>query len=70
MVNNLCSYVMSKFLATNGFKWIDLKDFDSNKYSNNSWTGSVLGVDFEYLKESYKLNNDYHLVPDKTETNR
>ena len=36
MVNNLCSYVMSKFLATNGFKWIDLKDFDSNKYSNNS----------------------------------
>ena len=61
---------MSKFLATNGFKWIDLKDFDSNKYNNNSWTGSVLGVDFEYLKESCKLNNDFHLVPDKTETNR
>ena len=65
MVNNLRGYVMSKFLATNGFKWIDLNDFDSNKYNSNSWTGSVLGVDFEYLKELCNLNNDYRLVPDK-----
>ena len=31
--NNLYGYAM--FLPTSGFKWIDPKDFDSNKYSSN-----------------------------------
>ena len=30
--NNLYSYAMSKFPATTGFKWIDPKEFDLNKY--------------------------------------
>ena len=27
---------MSKFLSTSGFKWIDPKEFDLNKYTSNS----------------------------------
>ena len=41
-------YAISKFLLTNGFKWID---FDSNEYSSNGSKGCVLEVDFEYPKE-------------------
>ena len=29
--NNLCSYAMSKFLPKGRFKWIDPKEFNSNK---------------------------------------
>ena len=49
--NNLYCYAMSKFLPTSGFKWIDLKEFDLNKYTSNSLKGCVLEVDLEYLKE-------------------
>ena len=42
---------MSKFLPTNEFKWINPKEFDSNKYSNNSSKVCVLEVDLEYPKE-------------------
>ena len=31
--NNLYGYVMSKFLSTSEFKWIDLKEFDLNRYT-------------------------------------
>ena len=58
--NNLYGYAMSKFLPTNEFKWIDLKEFDSNKYSSNSSKG-VLEVDLEYPQELRKLHNDYPL---------
>ena len=27
---------MSKFLPTSGFRWIDPKEFDLNKYTSNS----------------------------------
>ena len=27
---------MSEFLSTNGFKWIDPKEFDLNNYASNS----------------------------------
>ena len=50
---------MSKFLPTSGFKWIDPKEFDSNKYNSYSSTGCVLEVDLEYPKELRKLHNDY-----------
>ena len=69
-VNNLYGYTMSKFLLINGFKWIDPKVFDSNKYGNNSSTGCVSEVDFEYPKELCRLHNDYPLAPDKIEINR
>ena len=39
---------MSKFLPTGGFKWIDPKEFDLNKYISNSLKGCVLVVDFAY----------------------
>ena len=34
----------------NGFKWINPKEFDINRYSNNSSTGCVLEVDLCILK--------------------
>ena len=49
--NNLYGYAISKFLITNGFKWIDSKGFDLNKYTSNSSKGFFLEVDLEYSKE-------------------
>ena len=43
-VNNLHGYKMSKFLATSRFKWMDPKEFDLNKYTNNSSKGCALEV--------------------------
>ena len=63
--NNLYVYAMSKFLPTGGFKRIDLKELDLNKYGNNSSKGCVLEVDPEYSKELRELHNDYPLAPDK-----
>ena len=63
--NNLCGYAMFKFLPTSGFKWIDPKEFDLNKYSSNSSKWCVLEVDLEYPKELRELHNDYPLAPDK-----
>ena len=54
---------MSKFLPTNGFKWIGPKEFDLNKYTSNSSKGCAL----EELRE---LHNDYTLAPDKIEIKR
>ena len=56
---------MSKYLPLNGFKWIDLKDFDSNKYSRNSSKGCVLETDLENSKELLDLYNGYPLTFDK-----
>ena len=58
---------MSKFHATSGFKWIDPKEFDLNKYTSNSSKACVLGVDLEYPKELRELHNGYPLAPDKIE---
>ena len=49
--NNLYGYAMSKFLQTSGFKYIDPKEFDLNKYTSNRSKVSVLKVDLEYPKE-------------------
>ena len=65
--NNLYDYAMSKFLLTNGFEWIDPKEFDLNKYTSNSPKGCVLEVDLEYSKELRELHNDYRLAPYKIE---
>ena len=49
--NNLYGYAMSKLLQTSGFKYIDPKEFDLNKYTSNRSKVSVLKVDLEYPKE-------------------
>ena len=61
---------MSKFLPTSGFKWIDPKEFDLNKYTNNSSKRCLLEVDLEYPKELHELHNAYLLASDKIENNR
>ena len=61
---------MFKILPTYGFKLIDPKTFDSNKYSSNSSKGCVLEVDLEYPKELWELHNDNPLTPDKIEINK
>ena len=61
--NNSYGYAMSKFLPTIGFKWIDPKALDLNKYTSNSSTECV-------LRELRELHNDYPLAPDKIEIKR
>ena len=34
--NKLYGYAISKFLPTSGFKWIDSKELNLNKYISNS----------------------------------
>ena len=61
---------MSKFPPTSGFKWIDPKEFDLNKYTSNNSKGYVLEDYLEYPKEFWELHNDYPLAPDKIEIKR
>ena len=61
---------MSKFLSTSGFKWINSKEFDLNKYTSSSSKGCVLEVDLEYPKELRELHNNYSLATDKVEIKR
>ena len=68
--NSLYGYAMSKCLSTSGFRWIDPKELDLNKYTSNSSKVCVLEVDLEYPKELRELHNDYSLAPDKTEVKR
>ena len=70
VANNLYGYAMSTFLPTSGFKWIDPKEFDLNKYTSNSSKRCVLEVDLEYPKELQELRYDYPLAPDKIEIKR
>ena len=57
--NELYGYKMSTFLPTGGFKWIDIKEFHSNKYSSNILNGSDLEIDHENPKELCKVHNNY-----------
>ena len=63
--NNVYGYAMSKFLPASGFKWIDPKEFDLDKYTSNSSKGCVLEVDLEYHKKLPELHNNYPLARDK-----
>ena len=60
-------YAMSKFLPTSGFKWIDPKEFDLDKYTSNNSKGYFLKSNLEYLKELCELHNDYPDAPYKIE---
>ena len=68
--NNLYGSAMSKLLPTSGFKWIDPKVFDLNRYTSNSSKGCGIEVDLEFPKELRKLHNDYPLAPDNIESKR
>ena len=48
---NLYGYSMSKFPLTSGFKWIDPKEFNLNKYSSNNSKGCVLKVILNIQKD-------------------
>ena len=43
--NDLYGYAISKCLPTSGFKCLDPKEFDLNKYTSNSSKGCVLEVE-------------------------
>ena len=58
---------MSKFFPTSGFKWIDPKEVDLNKFTSNSLKRCVLEFDLDYPKELRELHNDYPLAPNKKE---
>ena len=66
--NNLYDYVTPKFFPTNGFKQIDPKVLDLNKYTRNSSTGCVAEVEQEHPKYLQGLRNDYPLTSDKIES--
>ena len=68
--NNLYGYVISEFLPTSAFKWLDPMVFDLNKYSYNSSKCFVLKLDLEFLKELPELCNDYPSAPKKIEIKR
>ena len=42
--------MLSKSLTKSGFKWIDPKETDMNKYTRNILKGCALEVDLEYHK--------------------
>ena len=64
--NNLYGWEMSGYFPYGGYKW--LKHVDNfNVYSicENSSTGYILEVDFEYPEELQRLYIDYPLAPKK-----
>ena len=69
--NILYGYALSKFLPTSGFKWIDPKKFDLNKYTSNRSKGCVSKLILNILK-SYKNHTMiiYLLTPDKIQIKR
>ena len=58
------------FSPTSGFKQIDPKEFDLNRYTSNSSKDCVLKVDLEHPIELRELHNDYLLAPDKIKIKR
>ena len=63
--NNVYGYAM--LVRTCGFKLVDPKEFDLNKYTSNSSKGCVLEVGIEHPKELRKFHNGYLLAPDEME---
>ena len=68
--DNLYGYAISKFVETSGYKWIDPKEFDLNKHTNNSSKGCVLEVSLEYPKDLHELFDDHPLAPYEIEIKR
>ena len=68
--NDEYTYAMHEFFITSGFKWIDRKEFDLNKYPDNILKGCTFHIDLEYPSELHKLHYDYCLTTDKIEIKR
>ena len=62
-------YMVMQFLPSI-FKYIDPKEFDLNKYANNSSKGCVFEFDVAYPKELQELHNAYPLASDKVKIKR
>ena len=56
---------MSAFFPASGFKWINPKKFDLNKYTSNSSKGCILQINLECPKDLRELHIDYPLAPIK-----
>ena len=67
VATNLYGYAKSTFLPTSGFRWINPKEFDLNKYNKNSSKDCVLEANVDYPEELRELHSNYPLAPDKTE---
>ena len=63
-------YAVSKIFPTRKFKWIDPKEFNTNKCAKNNSRDCVLEVDLKCPKELCELCNDYILAPDEIETKK
>ena len=66
-MNNLYGCAMRQYLPVSNFTWV--KNIDKVKQKlmrnkNNSSTGYVLEVNFEYPQELFDIRNDYSLAPE------
>ena len=66
-MNNLYGCAMRQYLPNSNFTWV--KNIDKIKQKlmrnkNNSSTGYVLEVNFEYPQELFDIRNDYSLAPE------
>ena len=65
-MNNLYGSRMSGYLPYGGFKWLkNVDSFDIHSVKENSSTGYILRVNFNYHDELRKLHDDYPLAPEK-----
>ena len=74
--NNLYSWVMSKKLPVNGFKWLDSnkinkinEDFMKN-YNENDNKGYILEVDVKYPKRLHELHSDLPFLSERTKIDK
>ena len=68
--NNLYGHSLKQLLPIKTHDQLNLKDLNSDHYSNDSLLGCFSGVDLHYLEESHDLNNDYPLGGEKNKSNR
>ena len=72
--NNLYSWVMSRKLPVDGFKWVDdlfmfTEDFIKS-YDEEGDVGYLLVVDIEYPKTLRMLHSDLSFLPDRMKVNK
>ena len=74
--NNLYGWAMSQKLSVNDFKWVKQEELSKcnedfiKKYDENSNTGYLLEVDFDYPKELFDLHKDLSFLPESKNVNK